>query len=220
MANIPQTILEDEGRRLRAAYKRLKLTKRITQSEIAANCGWRNASTFSRLLSGKQALTLESLTKLAPVLGVPPAAISPRLVQDEAGADSTVALRQLPVSTVKVVTRGSWGEPFLTTQRLNHYTSDSSAFALCFDAGQAPNGLDGWVLIVEPGKPIVSGDWVVVRHGVGKYSYGRADSSEGGPLGVEVEGRGLIQSAVRRCMLVSMLARQSALATFRACADS
>lgn len=109
MANVPQIIREAEGSRLRSAYQRIKLTTGITQTDIATECGWRSASAFNRLLAGKSVLTLEVLTKLAAILGVTPAAISPRLIQDDSFGIESRNARQLPVSLVKAVTRGSWG---------------------------------------------------------------------------------------------------------------
>lgn len=212
MANVPQIIREEEGSRLRSAYTRAKLTKRMTQADIAAQCGWQNASTFNRLLSGQTALTLDSLTKITAALGVAPAAIAPRLVQDAMTGIEARRPMNLPVSQVKVVTRGSWGEPFLTTMRLPFFTADPSAFALSFDDGEHPAGLDGWLLVVEPARPACVGDSVIVKHGAGKYSYGRiqAMNDEGGYT-VEVAGRGAVSAMPRRCLLVSTLTRAAEL---------
>ena len=208
MANIPQIIREAEGSRLRSAYQRIKLTAGITQTDIAIECGWRNASTFNRLLAGKSALTLEALTKLATILRVTPAAISPRLIQDDSFGVESRKARQLPVSLVKAVTKGSWGEPFLTSQRFNYFTSDATAFALTFDPGVAPAVLAGWVVIIEPGRQAQTQDRVIVRHGVGKYSYGRVvGQPEDGALAVDVEGRGVVLTVPTRCMLISALSR-------------
>lgn len=220
MANISPVIREEEGSRLRAAYQRMKMTKRITQAHISAECGWQNASTFNRLLSGKIALTIETLMKLASALGVSPASISPRLIQDVAsGLESRVA-RQLPVGLVKSVSRGSWGEPFLTDLRLAYFTADQSAFALTFDQGEAPRPFAGWVVVVEPGRKTVLNDYVIVRHGVGKYSCGRVQGiHEDGTTGIEIDGLGVVLTSPKRCMLVSNLCRPADLQSFRACAE-
>ena len=74
-SSVSSIIREEEGGRLRVAYQRMKITKRITQAEIARACGWTSASTFNRVLSGKIPLTLDSVTKLAAALGVNPASI-------------------------------------------------------------------------------------------------------------------------------------------------
>jgi transcriptional regulator with XRE-family HTH domain len=221
MANISPVIKEEEGNRLRAAYQRMKMTKRITQAQISTECGWLNASTFNRLLSGKIALTIEPLMKLAKVLGVPPASISPRLIQQSSpGLENRIA-RQLPVNLVTSVSRSSWGEPFLTEQRLTYFTNDQSAFALTFEAGQAPAPLAGWIVVVEPGRKALTNDFVIVRHGVGKYSLGRVQAThEDGTTGIEIEGLGVVLTSPRRLMLVSNLCRLADLQTFRACADS
>lgn len=196
------------------------MTKRITQAHISTECGWQNASTFNRLLSGKIALTIETLMKLASALGVSPASISPRLIQDEAtGLESRVA-RQLSVGLVKSVTRGSWGEPFLTDLRLAYFTADQSAFALTFDPGEAPTPFAGWVVVVEPGQPTALNDYVIVRHGSGKYSCGRVQGIyEDGTTGIEIDGVGVILTSPKRCMLVSSLCRSADLHSFRACAE-
>ena len=116
---------------------------------------------------------------------------------------------------------GVGGEPFLTTQRIIHFTSDSNAFALAFEAAAAPAGLEGWVLVVEPaGKPM-PGDFVVLRHGAGKYSYGRIGQPQpDGACPVEVVGRGVILARPKQCMLVATLVRQRALQESRACAEN
>ncbi|MFL1449332.1 helix-turn-helix domain-containing protein [Pseudomonas tritici] len=220
MINVSPLIKEAEGSRLRNAYARMKLTKRITQTDIAAQCGWSNASTFNRLLSGQSALTLESLERLAKILGVEPSAISPRLAQASAGAAEARMASQLPVKIVRAVSRGSWGEPFISLQRFAYFTADPSAFALCFDTGQAPAGLDGWVVIIEPGQAGISGDFVIVRHGIGKYSYGRVSAqNDDGSRAVAVQGRGELLTSPKRCWLVSALCRRAELSDFRACAD-
>lgn len=221
MANVSPNIREEEGSRLRIAYQRMKITKRITQSDIALACGWTSASTFNRLLSGKIPLTLESVTKLAAALGVTPSSISPRLAQDKAAGQENKASRLLPVSSVKDIRRGSWGEPFVTTLRLPFFTKDSTAFAIVFDPQAAPVGLAGWVVVVEPAMKAVTGDFVVVRHGPGKYSYGLLNVGESdGSHAVDIDGLGTVLAGPRRCMVVSALCRLGDLRDFRACAEN
>lgn len=193
----------------------MKITKRITQSDIAIACGWTSASTFNRLLSGKIPLTLESVTKLAAALGVTPSSISPRLVQEQATGQENKVCRLLPVSTVKDVRRGSWGEPFLTTYRLPFFTGDSTAYAIIFDTPAAPSGLAGWAVVVEPALKAATGDFVVVRHGPGKYSYGLLTVSESdGSHSVDIHGLGIVLAGPRRCMVVSALCRLADLTDF------
>lgn len=214
--SVSSIIREEEGSRLRAAYQRMKFTKRITQADIAAACGWTSASTFNRVLSGKIPLTVESVTKLAAALGVSPSSISPRLIHDVATGQEAKSTRLLPVSTIKDVRRGCWAEPFVTTLRFPFFTADATAYALTFEYEVAPSGLSGWVVIVEPsGKP-VTGDSVVVRQAPGKYSYGRLKVNESdGAFEVEVEGLGKILTTPKRCMLVAALCRQNDLRHFR-----
>lgn len=221
MANISPIIREEEGSRLRVAFQRKKITKRITQADIALACGWTSASTFNRLLSGKIPLTLESVTKLAAALDVTPASISPRLVQDKATGQEGKASRLLPVSSVKDVRRGSWGEPFLTTMRLPFFSADSTAYAIIFDLEAAPAGLGGWVVVVEPAMKALTGDRVVVRHAPGKYSFGRLFVDEAdGSHAVDIDGLGKVLTTPRRCMVVSSLCRLADLQDFRACAET
>lgn len=220
MAVIPPNIREEEGSRLRTAYQRLRLTKRITGADIAEQCGWQSASTFSRLLTGKVALTYESLMRLSKALGVPPETIAPRLIQDGQDGEKGKVARLLPVSLIRSVTRGSWGEPFLTELRLPLHTADQAAFALTFEPGVAPSGLESWVLVVEPSRKPTVHDAVIIRHGRGKYSYARVQSiQEDSSLSVAVDGRGLLMTTAGRCMLVSCLCRPADLRTFRACAE-
>lgn len=108
----------------------------------------------------------------------------------------------------------------MTSQRLAYFTSDPSAFALIFDVGVAPGKLEGWVVVVEPGRQAVPLDSVIVRHGAGKYSYGRVVAQpEDGSLAVDIDGRGVVLTTPKRCMLVSALCRQAELVKFRACAE-
>lgn len=216
-SSVSSIIREEEGSRLRAAYQRMKITKRITQADIALACGWTSASTFNRVLSGKIPLTLESVTKLASALGVSPSSISPRLVQEKDSGQESKTQRLLPVSTVKDVRRGCWSEPFLTTKRFPFFSADPTAYAITFDAEVAPSGTAGWVVIVEPGSKPVAGDCVVVRQSPGKYSYGRLTvTGVDGSYGVEVDGLGKILTTPKRCMLVAALCRPSELRDFSA----
>jgi len=211
MANVSEIIREEEGSRLKAAYQRAKLKRRLTQSVVATECGWKNASTFNRILTGKIPLTVDSLNKLSLVLNFTPSSVSPRLTLALNSQDARIS-RLLPVSLVKAVTRGSWGEPFITERSLPFFTKDDTAFALIFDPGIAPSGLSGWVAVVEPAGSVVSGDRVVVRHGVGKYSYGEVGAGSGdGVFPVIIESRGTVMTTPKRCMLVAGLAPFSAL---------
>ncbi|HBP1602450.1 TPA: helix-turn-helix transcriptional regulator [Pseudomonas aeruginosa] len=220
MPDVAPIIREQEGNRLRAAYRRIKLRKRITQADLAAACGWQSASTFNRLLSGKITLTNDVLTKLCSVLEVLPSDISPRLAEAADAHSNNLTARMLPVSLVNSVARGSWGEPFLTTQRITYFTADPNAYALVFDSASAPAGLDGWVVVVEPaGKPS-TGDHVVLRHGTGKYSFGRmGEQHADGACPVDVAGRGVILTRANQCMLIATLVRKSAMQESRACAE-
>jgi transcriptional regulator with XRE-family HTH domain len=220
MAIVPQVVKDEEAHRMRTFYQRLKMTKPTTQAQISAACGWQSASTFSRFLSGQVALTLEPLTRIAQALGVHPALISTRLVQEvPEGVENRTAL-PLPVRLVNSVSRGNWGEPFLTDKRLNFFTADRSAFALIFAPGESPKQLEGWVLVVEPGRQGGVGDFVVVRHGPRKYSCGRIhETSADGGAGVDIEGVGVVLTTLKRTMLISCLCRPSDLKTIRALAD-
>ncbi|HDS1721545.1 helix-turn-helix domain-containing protein [Pseudomonas putida] len=219
-SSVSSIIREEEGSRLRVAYQRMKITKRITQADIARACGWTSASTFNRVLSGKIPLTLDSVTKLAEALGVNPASISPRLIQEKASDQESKSTRFLPVSSVKDVRRGCWGEPFMTTLRFPFFTADHTAFAITFDE-VAPAGLEGWVVIVEPGSKPAPGDRVVVKQSPGKYAYGLLSGSDvDGAYAVDVEGLGKILTTAKRCMLVVSLGRKGDLRDFRACAEN
>jgi hypothetical protein len=67
----------------------------------------------------------------------------------------------------------------------------------------------------------VPGDFVILRHGAGKYSYGRVGHPHpDGACPVEVAGRGVILARIKQCMLVAALVRQGALQEIRACAEN
>ncbi len=220
MADVPPIIREQEGSRLRAAFRRTKLRNRITQADVATACGWQSASTFNRVLSGKIALSSEVLVRLSKLLDFHPAEVSPRLAQGEEEVGGLSITRMSPVSLVKAVSRGSWGEPFLTSRCIPVHTQDSGAFGLIFDSASAPDGLDGWVLVVEPSGAPGAGDRVIVRHGVGKYSFGRVSAGlNEGVYPVEVPGKGLVLARARQCMLVASMVRQGLMRDFRACAE-
>ncbi len=220
MADVSPIIREQEGVRLRAAFRRAKLRKRITQADVAADCGWQSASTFNRVLSGKIALSSEVLLKLSKLLDFHPAEISPRLAHAEGSVGWLSGARMIPVSLVKAVSRGSWGEPFLTAFGLPFPTHDNSAFCLIFDAASAPTGLDGWALVVEPSGVPGVGDRVIIRHGIGNYSYGCVSAAIAeGSYPVDVPGKGLVLARAKQCMLVTALVRQGAMHAFRACAE-
>jgi transcriptional regulator with XRE-family HTH domain len=217
MATVTPIIRKQEASRLRDAYQRMKLLKGTTQAEIAARCGWSGASTFNRILTGKSPLSLESLIKLAPALGVHPSVISPRLIRAENADTQSRAPRLLPVSVVKSIIRGGWEEPIESPLRLSHYTADETAYALIFELGVAPVGLAGWVMVVEPGRKVCQGDSAVVTNGVGKYSFGCVGELRlDGMFPVEIQGKGVILSKRRHCMLVSSLCRAGDLTDFGA----
>lgn len=206
MASISAIILREEGSRLRAAFQRAKLTRPLTQSDVALACGWKNASTFNRILTGQKALNLESLEKLSEVLAVTPATISPRLAHERGSLDSNRLSRLLHVSHVQSVSRGSWAEPFATTKRILYYCADESSFALTFEVSAAPVGMAGWVAIIEPASSPLPGDRVVMRVGVGKYTLGTVGRvHDSGALDIAVEGKGTVLSTRQKCMLVAGL---------------
>lgn len=212
MSTVPQIVSEAEGNRLRSAFQRYRITKRITQAEVALACGWQSASTFNRVLKGKVPLTLVALMKIAEVLEVDPYTISPRLAPRHVDGTEGRQPRALSVSSVVSVTRGSWSEPFLSTKTLTYFTSDEGAFALVFEPGQAPEGIDGWVMVVEPARRVVEGDRVIVQHGVGKYSLGQVTSlSTGTSVSVSIPELGDLLAPAKRCMLVASLCRPSEL---------
>jgi len=218
MASISTYVKQEEGSRLRSAYQRLKLRQRITQADVAIACGWKNASTFNRLLLGKLALTLESVERLAPVLGVTPEYLSPRLLHATAAA--TGAALALPVGIVRSVTKGCWGEPFMTELQVHHHTSDPSAFALVFDASCTPPVFGRWVLILEPATAPQAEDWVVVKQAKGKYAYAQVVSvGESSVASLRFEGGDLQDMPLSRCSLVACLMRPAAMRNFRACAE-
>lgn len=219
MASVPKFVVEEEGKRLRAAYQRLKTSRRVTQDSIAKECGWKNASTFNRLLSGQAALNLDSLGRLAPILGVAPEFISPRLSQ--AGTLEQKRHSYLPVSHVRSVSRGSWGEPFMTELRVPFHTDDAGAFALIFDAGVAPSGFGSWVVVIEPSLASAPGDSVIIRLGRGKFAAGQVlATSAAGEVTVRLESAPSAVFPASKCALVTALVRRSLLRDFRACAET
>lgn len=210
MASISPIILKEEGGRLRAAFQRAKQIRPLTQSDVAKACGWKNASTFNRILTGQKALNLESLEKLAGVLAVAPASISPRLAYESGSLDANMLSRLLHVSHVRSVTKGSWAEPFVTTNRILFHSADETAFALTFEGQNAPSGLAEWVIVIEPASLPLPGDRVVMRQGIGKYTLGTISKAhENGALAVAVEGKGTVLSTRQKCMLIAALLPRS-----------
>jgi len=219
MATIPQFVIADEGKRLRVAYQRLKTSRRITQDSVAKACGWKNASTFNRLLSGRLALTHDSLTRVAKALGIEPDLISPRLAQ--LPDNDLGRLCYLPVSVVKSVSRNSWGEPFVSELRLPFHTVDRGAFALIFDTAVVFEPFDSWVAVVEPSVRPGVNDQVIVRIGKGKYALGRVGALEGPDAAMVSLKQGAQESlSLTRCALIAALVRRSQLRDFRACAEN
>lgn len=212
MASISQIILKEEGNRLRAAFQRAKQKGRITQADVATACGWKNASSFNRLLTGQTALTLDTLEKLAGILEVSLAVISPRLAHEAGSLLDKRLSKLLHVSHVSKVTRGSWTEPFTTGKRIAFHTADESSFALTFDVLVAPTGFAGWVVIIEPATPLSPGDRVITRLAFGRYSLGIVGKShDTGSVDVLVEGKGLVLSTRQKCMLIAALLPESQL---------
>lgn len=160
--------IEEESRRLRAAYKRLKRTRHITQFQIAEACGWGSVSYVSRLMRGRAALTRESLALIAPVLDVLPELISPRLVAEHI----KVPLRYLPLRIVRAADRGQWAQPLDTEKTVAVHIEHQSAYALTFTDECSPAEFQGWILVLEPVGEISPGDRLIYRKRRGLYGFG------------------------------------------------
>lgn len=218
MTSAPKFVIEEEGKRLRAAYQRLKKSKHVTQDSIAKACGWKNASTLNRLFYGKTALNADSLGRLSTVLGASAEYISPRLT--EASSLEPVRHIYVPVSSVVFSTNSTWSEPVPTELRLPIHTSNASSFALIFDNATAPPSFGGWAVVVEPGSSLTNGDSVVVRVGKGKYAQAIVEGhSESGEALARIPGQELTAYPLSHCWLVAGLSRRSKLVDFRACLE-
>ncbi|MDA8485133.1 transcriptional regulator [Pseudomonas resinovorans] len=73
-----------EAGRLMALYERKKAMARelgikLTQEDVASYCGWSGQSAFSQYATGKVALNLDALIRMAKVLEFSPREVSPRL---------------------------------------------------------------------------------------------------------------------------------------------
>lgn len=70
---------EADAKRLNALWLRQKRARRLTQEQVAADCGWNTQAAFSQYLLGRIPLNLEAALKIAAALQVAVSDISPRL---------------------------------------------------------------------------------------------------------------------------------------------
>ena len=83
MARRPLTSEEKlDSLRLQSIWLRQKNALGLTQERVAADCGWTTQGAFNQYLRGKIPLNLNAVAKLARVLNVNIAEISPRLAAE------------------------------------------------------------------------------------------------------------------------------------------
>jgi len=71
-----------DANRLKRIWNRQKTPLNLTQEKVCEHMGWSSQSSFSQYLNGKIALNLPAVVRLAQVLEVRPAEISPTLAKD------------------------------------------------------------------------------------------------------------------------------------------
>lgn len=161
--------------------------KRLSQVDVGILCGWSSPqSTMSQLLTGKLALSLESLVRLAHVLKFDPKRVSTRLSSSlqiiarliDGGLinpEADVEEFRLPVTTgsvpvlfrAKVTREGRYsqgGAPSGCHGLLNIYSPDSEAYAVMIIGNSLlPRYRSHEFLIVQPGTDAQPGDDVLVN---------------------------------------------------------
>lgn len=163
--------------RLRALWDELKPALKLSQEQVAFQCGWKTQGAFSQYLLGTIPLNLEALLKIAGVLKVDPNEISPRLmktVRDTARrTGSKPQLRSVPIG-IPVVgnTQGGPAKHWLETghpagfgdEYVDMISKDANAYALYVrGSSMSPRFREGDVILVEPSSTAEAGDEVVVR---------------------------------------------------------
>jgi transcriptional regulator with XRE-family HTH domain len=79
----PQQIAD--AKRLKTIWDRKKTSLSLTQEKVCEYMGWSSQGSVSQYLNGKIALNLSAVVKLAKILEVTPAEISPTLMRDLGG---------------------------------------------------------------------------------------------------------------------------------------
>lgn len=72
---------EADAQRLRQVWERQRKALRLTQQEVALECGWSTQAAFGHYLRGLQPLNFSAAFKIAGILKVDIAEISPRLAK-------------------------------------------------------------------------------------------------------------------------------------------
>ena len=168
-----------DAERLRATWDKLKPTLKLSQEQVAFQCGWKTQGAFSQYLLGTIPLNLEALLRIAGVLKADPNEISPRLMKtvrdSEAHNKSRLrfSLAKAPAG-IPIVgnTQGGPDKAWVETghpvgygdEYVDMISRDSHAYALYVrGSSMAPRFREGDVIIVEPSMPAQADDDVVVR---------------------------------------------------------
>lgn len=184
--NLPAVQLE-EAEKLRAIFKQrrsesARAGSKITQTDVGEACGWQSAqSVMSQLMTGRMALNVEMLIRLAHVLNFSPVEVSPRLavtidlVSRLPGAGKLLAAVEgyripvisgsIPVSCKAALNKdGRFTPQYESYGLLTIYSPDQAAYGLMI-VGNAliPRIRNGEVVVIEPSHECLAGDEVLVR---------------------------------------------------------
>tara|TARA_Y100000780_G_scaffold77040_1_gene69400 strand:+ start:146 stop:883 length:738 start_codon:yes stop_codon:yes gene_type:complete len=98
---VDPAIVAEESNRLQMIYRARKAAdKSLNQAIVAERCGWSSQGSVSQYMTGRIALNIEALLKLANALRFPPAEVSPRLAPLLPTQIKEAAATYLPTSDV------------------------------------------------------------------------------------------------------------------------
>jgi SOS-response transcriptional repressor LexA len=184
--NLPALQLE-EAEKLRAIFEQrrsesARAGSRITQTDVGEACGWNSAqSVMSQLMTGRMALNVEMLIRLAHVLNFSPVEVSPRLavtidlvsrLPDSGKLFSAVDGYRIPVisGSIPVTCKGALAQDGGFTPQyenfglLTIYSADHTAYGLMISGNALmPRIRNGEIAVIEPSRECQAGDEVLVR---------------------------------------------------------
>ena len=184
--NLPAVQLE-EAEKLRAIFNQRRsesatVGSRITQTDVGEACGWQSAqSVMSQLMSGRMALNVDMLIRLAHVLKFSPVEVSPRLAVTidlvsrlpRAGKlfDSVDGYRipvisgSIPVTCKATLAKdGGFTAQNDSYGMLTIFSPDHSAYGLMISGNALmPRIRNGEIAVIEPSRECQAGDDVLVR---------------------------------------------------------
>jgi hypothetical protein len=183
----PPAVQLEEAEKLRAIFEQrrsesARAGSRITQTEVGEACGWQSPqSVMSQLITGRMALNVEMLIRLAHVLNFSPVDVSPRLavtidlVSRLPGAGklpAEVEGYRIPVisGSIKVTCKAVLAKDGGFTPHcegyglLTIYSRDKAAYGVIISGNALmPRIRNGEIVVIEPSRECLAGDEVLVR---------------------------------------------------------